>query len=146
MKILEIAYAKSDFYQVANNSTQLNAEERTLWLRLLKDFEDFFDSPVGDWDTETIDLELKPGYKPFNSKYYPAPIINKETFCKDLKILLGIEVLTLVQYSQYGTPIFIITKKEGTVRLITDYRRLNQKLVRNPYPLPRIGNNMHQLE
>ena len=30
VKILEIAYAKSDFYQVANNSTQLNAEERTL--------------------------------------------------------------------------------------------------------------------
>ena len=32
------------------------------------------------------------------------------------------------------------------MRFITDYRRLNQKFVRNPYPLPRIGKTMQQLE
>ena len=55
-------------------------------------------------------------------------------------------VLTTVQYSKYGTPIFILTKKEGTVKFITDYLRLNQKLVRNPYPLPRIGKNIQKME
>ena len=51
-----------------------------------------------------------------------------------------------VQQSQYGTPIFIIPKKEGNVRFITDYRRLSQKLVINPYPLPRIDETIQQLE
>ena len=32
------------------------------------------------------------------------------------------------------------------MRFITDYHRLNQKLVRNMYPLPRIGETMQQLE
>ena len=32
------------------------------------------------------------------------------------------------------------------MRFITDYRRLNQKLVRKPYPLPIIGETMQQLE
>ena len=32
------------------------------------------------------------------------------------------------------------------MRFITDYHRNNQKLVRNPYPLPRLGETMHQLE
>ena len=32
------------------------------------------------------------------------------------------------------------------MRFITDYRRLNQKLVRKPYLLPRIGETMHQLK
>ena len=32
------------------------------------------------------------------------------------------------------------------MRLITDYCMLNQKLVRKPYPLPRIGETMQQLE
>ena len=32
------------------------------------------------------------------------------------------------------------------MRFITYYRRLNQKLVRNPYPLPRIVKTMQQLE
>ena len=32
------------------------------------------------------------------------------------------------------------------MRFITDYHRLNQKLVRKPYPLPRIGETMQQLK
>ena len=32
------------------------------------------------------------------------------------------------------------------MRFITDYRRLNQKLIINPYALPRIGKNMQQIE
>ena len=55
-------------------------------------------------------------------------------------------MLTPVQQSQYGTPVFIIPKKKGTLRFMTDYRRLNQKLVRNPYPLPRIGKTIQKME
>ena len=41
----------SDFKQVADNMTHLDAKERTLLLRLVEDFEDFFDGTVGDWAT-----------------------------------------------------------------------------------------------
>ena len=73
-------------------------------------------------------------------------IINKETFHKEIQRLLKLVVLTLVQHSQYGTPIFIIPKKEGTVRFIIYYLSINHELVEKPYPLPRIGNTIHQLE
>ena len=59
---------------------------------------------------------------------------------------MKIVVLILVQQSQYGTSVFIIPNKEGTVRFITYYFRLNQKLVRNPYPSPRIGETMYKME
>ena len=81
-----------------------------------------------------MELELIPSSKPFNIIYYPVPIINKENFRKYIKRSLKIGVLTPVQQGQYGTPLFIIPKKEGTARFITDYLRLNQKLGRNPYP------------
>ena len=55
-------------------------------------------------------------------------------------------VLTSVQKSQYGTPLFITPKKESTVSFIAEYLRLKQKLVRNTYPLPRIGETMQKLE
>ena len=42
---------------------------------------------------------------------------------------MKIGVLTLVQQIQCVTPIFIISKKEVTVRFIIDYHRLNQQLV-----------------
>ena len=105
-----------------------------------------FDGTLGDWSTEPVNLDLKPGSRPFNSKYYTFPRINKERIHKYLKRLVEIGVLTPAQQSQYSTPVFIISKKEGTVRFITDYRRLNQQLVRKPYPLHIIGETMQQLE
>ena len=59
---------------------------------------------------------------------------------------MNIGVLTPVQQSQYGNPVFIIPKKEPTVMFIMDYCRINQKLVRKPYPLTRTGDTMHQLK
>ena len=92
-------------------------------LVLLKDFEDVFDSTLGKWKTESVDIKLKPDAKPVNSRYYPVPCINKENFKKELLCLVDIGVLEPVQSSEYGTPVFIIPKKEGTVRLLSDYRR-----------------------
>ena len=125
---------KEDLNQVAINATQLYAEEITLLLGLLKDFEDFFGGTLGDWSTEPVNLELNIDSKPFNSRYYPVPIINKDFFRKERKRLVETGVITPVQQIQYGTPLFIIPKEEGTVRFITEYRRINQKLVRKPYP------------
>ena len=79
VKIIYSNYAKSDLEHVVND-IHLNSEERTLLLSLLKDFEDLVDGTLGDWATEPVDLELKPDSKPFNSRYYPVPRINKERF------------------------------------------------------------------
>ena len=105
-----------------------------------------FVGTLGDWATEPVKLEINPDSKPFNSRYYLVPIINKGIFRKELKSLVEIGVLTPVHQIQYGTPVFIIPKKEGTVGFITDYRRLNKNFFRKPYPLPIIGDTMQQLE
>ena len=111
VKILDSTYAKAYLKQVANNATQMNAEERTQLLRLLKYFGGFFYGALGYWDIDPVNLDLNPGSKPFNSKYYPVPIINRVNFRKELECLLKIGLLTPLQQSQYGTPVFIIPKK-----------------------------------
>ena len=40
----------------------------------------------------------------------------------------------------------MITKKEGTIRFITNYLRLNQQFSRKVYPLPSICDTMKELE
>ena len=147
VKILNSTYAKADLEKVVK-AIKLNDEEKTFFLSLLKYFEELFDYTLSDWATEPIGLELKLDSKPFNIRYHPVPRIKKWKILKDLTRIVEIGVLTPVQQSQYqyGTPIFIIPNKEGTVGFITDYFRLNQKLVRKPYPLPRIGETMQKLE
>ena len=60
------------------------AEEITQLLRLLRGCEDLFGVTLGYCDTDPINLELRPYYKPFNCKHYPVPRTIKETFHKEL--------------------------------------------------------------
>jgi hypothetical protein len=41
--------------------------------------------------------------------------------------------------SPYASPFFFVKKKDGQLRPVQDYRRLNSYMVRNQYPLPLIA-------
>ena len=60
--------------------------------------------------------------------------------------LIKIGVLERVQESEWGTPVLIIPKKEGTVCFLSDYRKVNGQIVRKPFPIPRIADTLQQLE
>ena len=45
----------------------------------------------------------------------------------------------------WGAPVLFVKKKDGTMRLCVDYRKLNQATVKNKYPLPRIDDLFDQL-
>ena len=47
--------------------------------------------------------------------------------------------------SPWGAPMLFVKKKDGTMRLCIDYRKLNQVTVTNKYPLPRIDDLFDQL-
>ena len=40
--------------------------------------------------------------------------------------------------SEWASPSFIIPKPNGTVRTVSNFRELNKRLVRKPFPLPKI--------
>jgi hypothetical protein len=40
--------------------------------------------------------------------------------------------------SEWASPSFAITKKNGTIRVVTDFRKLNLLLKRHPFPIPKI--------
>ena len=59
VKIFDRTYENADLEQVAANKTQINPEERTQLLRILKDFDDLFDGTLGDWDTYPIPVSIR---------------------------------------------------------------------------------------
>ena len=48
--------------------------------------------------------------------------------------------------SPWGAPVLFVKKKDGTLRLCVDYRQLNNMIVKNKYPLPRIDDLFDQLK
>jgi len=105
----------------------------------LSEFEELFDSTLGDWKTEPVELELREGEKPHSSRYYQMPRVHKQTSKKELLRLVEIGVLEEVRQSKWGSPTFNIPKKQGTVRFISDFWKLNAKIRRKPDPIPRIS-------
>ena len=42
----------------------------------------------------------------------------------------------------YSSQIVLVKKKSGELRMCVDYRKLNAKLVRDHYPLPRVDDSL----
>ena len=145
-KILDADYHKADLREVVSKQASLDSDEKEELLELLQEFEELFDGTLGDWDTEPVDFELKEDAKPHSARYYPMARIHKETFKTEIKRLVKLKVLEEVRESEWGSPTFILPKKNGSVRFLSDFRQLNTKIKRKPYPLPRIGDVLQQLE
>jgi hypothetical protein len=69
---------------------------------------------------------------------YAVPHSQEETFKKELQHLLDVGVLRPCGPTESGNPTFIIPKKDGRVRWISDLRELNKALKHKVYPLPMI--------
>ncbi|CAI7911240.1 unnamed protein product [Closterium sp. NIES-54] len=47
--------------------------------------------------------------------------------------------------SPYGAPVLFTPKPDGSLRMCTDYRALNEQTVKNKYPIPRIDDLLDHL-
>ena len=47
--------------------------------------------------------------------------------------------------SEYASPLVVVKKKDGDIRLCVDYRDLNKKTVKDAYPIPRIDDSLESL-
>jgi hypothetical protein len=107
---------------------------------------ELFDGTLGDWNTEPVSFELKEGAKPYHGKAYPVPKSRKETTIKELNRLCDLGVLEFQPESEWTSPSFITVKQDRTVRFLTDFREVNKRLVRKPFPLPKISTVLQELE
>ncbi|KAK1627778.1 hypothetical protein QYE76_002093 [Lolium multiflorum] len=96
-----------------------------------------------DRDIEFI-IELIPGTGPIAQRAYsmnPAELVELK---KQLDDMLA-KGLIKPSASPWRSPVLFVDKKDGTIRLCTDYRKLNDVTIKNKYPLPKIEDLFDQL-
>ena len=147
VKILDAKYEKANIPElIKNNCSHLSPEEQLKLLEVLTEFEDLFDGTLGDWNTDPVSFELKEGAKPYHGRAFPIPKVHKQTILKEIERLMELGVLEWQPASEWAAPSFIQPKKNGEVRFLTDFRKLNERLVRKPFPLPKISVVLQELE
>ena len=92
------------------------------------------------------DIKLKPDAEPYHGKPFPVPRIHELTFKQELDRLEYLKGINKVNRSQWGAPKFLIPKEDSTVRFISNFRELNKRILRRPYPIPNIQDLLLILE
>ena len=141
-QILDSKYEKQDLFQVAQNQIHLPMKQRQALHTLLEKYNDLFQGQLGEWPKMEVTVELTKDAVPFHcGRPIRIPHIHSETLKKEAQRLVDIGVLEVVDGTNAGpwcAPSFIVPKKDGRVRFITDYRELNKSIRRKPWPMPHI--------
>ena len=144
-RILDADYSKVDIDHYCDELKHLTSDERSKLARLLNSFPVLFGGGLGKLDIRPIHLELKEGAKPFATRPFPIPQALQGTTKKEMNRLTGINVFELNSDSEWAAPTFVQPKKTGDVRILTDFRKLNECLKRKPFPLPKISELLQKL-
>ena len=81
---------------------------------------------------------------PTAEPYRAIPPQMRQEIKDHLKKLLDKQII-VESHSPYAAPIVLVRKKDSSLRLCVDYRKLNAKTVMDAYPLPRIQESFDSL-
>lgn len=90
-------------------------------------------------------IKLLDGATPHKERYYPiSPAVQKEVYA-ELDRMLELGVIEKSR-SAWSSPMAVVRKANGSVRLCLDARKLNKVTVKDAYPIPIIDGLLSRLE
>ena len=132
-KILNTNYKKGNLKKIVNNLKYLNNDKQCVILKISRKREEMFDGTLGNYTGPEYKIELLEGVKPYHAKPFPIPKLHKEIPRTEVNRIVNIGVLKSLSNSKWAALTFIIPKKNATVRLISDFRELNNRIkIPNP--------------
>jgi hypothetical protein len=100
-------------------------------------------------ETVPISLQLMdPIYEPIHARAYTVPRTVEQQLQQSKEIVRLVDIGVLEEYysSEWAFPSFAIPKKNGTIRVVTDFRKLNLLWKRHPFPIPKNGGMIRSME
>ena len=98
-QILYVEYIKLNLKSIVMNLNYIKYKHKNFLLELLQKCEEIFDATLGKHTVYNYTIEVKEDAKPYHTKPFPIGVSKK------------------INNSQWTVPIFIISKKNGTVIL-----------------------------
>ena len=145
-QILDANYSKLDMEALVQELEHLTAEQKIQLQEVLHDHPILFGGCLGCIKIEPVHLAVKPDAKPYHAKPFVIPKAYMDTTRKEIQRFEELGIWKRVSSSSWTAGTFIQPKKTGDVRVLTDFRKLNEYLIRNPHPLPKISELLQTLE
>jgi hypothetical protein len=75
-----------------------------------------------------------------------VPKICKDTIMKEVERLCKLGVFERQPVSEWASPSFILPKKDKTIHFLRYFWEVNKRLVRKPFPIPKISTVLQEIE
>lgn len=114
--------------------------------KLLLEYADLFEEPTTLPPHRELDhtIPLVPGAAPPQVRPYRVPQHQKKEMEEQIKKLLAAHLIRHSQ-SPYAAPVILVKKKDNSMRLCTDFRKLNSLTIKNKFPIPVIEDLLDEL-
>ena len=92
-----------------------------------------------------VSFDVDTNKTPYHAKSYRSLVAHTPLMKTAIKEMCKNKALA--EYSgdsEWAAPTFGVPKKNDGVRVNTDFRRLNEAIKRNPWPMPTIQDMLHQ--
>ena len=116
-------------------------------MNLLKEYRDVLaieGDKLGRTDAVKHRIILEENAQPFFIPYYRLPFSQREKIEEMIKDMKRDGVVR-PSNSPYNSPLLLVPKKDGTWRMVIDYRKLNKQTVPDRFPMPVINDVLAQL-
>ena len=122
-----------------NLGDSLSDSERQALLKLLNEHEQLFVSDNKELTRTNITQATlnTAGSQPIKQRPYKNPLALQNKLDDQLNEMLEAGIIS-PSCSPWSSPVVVVPKKDGSQRICIDYRKLNQTLVKDSFPLPRI--------
>jgi len=84
-------------------------------------------------------IRIEPGVKPMKQRIRPVPPKKMQEFSAIIKSMVQNGIIRPCKFSPWSSPVRLVGKKDGTIRVTQDYRKLNSVTIKDAYPLPNIS-------
>jgi hypothetical protein len=120
-------------------------EYRSEFHKMLYDFHDIFRCSGDKTHTCPLFEQAIPltDDMPVCKKQYPLPYAARDALSERVTEFLDAGIIQ-PSNSSYNSPVCMVKKKDGSWRLCVDFRELNEKILADPFPLPRIDEMLEQ--
>jgi len=123
--------------ETVNSNPNLKQSEKIRIISLLKEFSHIFsrnDTDIGLCKTISHEI-MTPDVPPVHSTPRRIPYGLEEDVDKEVNRLLEADIIRR-SCSPWNSPVVVVRKSDGSIRLCIDYRQLNALTIRPIYPIP----------
>ncbi|XP_068245439.1 uncharacterized protein [Palaemon carinicauda] len=110
---------------------------------LLKSFTDVMSDTPGRTKTISHNIKLQSD-EPIRAKNYPIPLSLLDEFNKEVDRMIDMDIIQ-PSTSDYCSPVVIVRKPNGSIRLCVDFRALNKYSEFDAEPMPSINDDLHKM-